>query len=228
MKGAIIAVLLMIQPCAAITAEEKYPLVKEGNSYVCTGAEPCKLDENTTFGSAMLWMMDHNIDAEKNALKSDVSKKSIGLNYTISEDESADKTFSFHLDMEVKDGKIAFLVKDVKCTPKGVIGMFKTLSFDKMNLTKKPQYKEYVDKFAVLCDKFMQTMLTEIINADIKLNNWNSIVEGKVVKGMTANEVKLAMGIPLSITENSQRTMWSYVSGAVVMFEKGVVTGVIN
>ncbi|MDD7212140.1 MAG: hypothetical protein PUH31_07315, partial [Prevotella stercorea] len=91
-----------------------------------------------------------------------------------------------------------------------------------------PQYKEYVDKFAVLCDKFMQTMLTEIINADIKLNNWNSIVEGKVVKGMTANEVKLAMGIPLSITENSQRTMWSYVSGAVVMFEKGVVTGVIN
>ena len=74
----------------------------------------------------------------------------------------------------------------------------------------------------------MQTMLTEIINADIKLNNWNSIVEGKVVKGMTANEVKLAMGIPLSITENSQRTMWSYVSGTVVMFEKGVVTGVIN
>ena len=48
------------------------------------------------------------------------------------------------------------------------------------------------------------------------------------MKGMNPKEVILAKGKPLTITENSQRIMWSYDSGTIVMIENGIVSGVIN
>ena len=99
---------------------------------------------------------------------------------------------------------------------------------DKLNLEKKPQNREYVDKFSVLCSRFMQQTMQEILASKVDLSHWEAIIEGQVVKGMNTNEVILAKGKPLTITENSQRIMWSYESGAIVMIENGIVTGVLN
>lgn len=108
------------------------------------------------------------------------------------------------------------------------MAVFKTVSLDKLNLEKKPQNKEYVDKFSVLCNQFMQQTMKEILGENIDLSHWEAIINGQVVKGMNPNEVILAKGKPLTVTENSQRTMWSYESGSIVMIENGIVSGVIN
>jgi hypothetical protein len=57
MKTVILAVLMILS--ATIThAQDNYSLTKEGNSYICKGSKPCKIDERTTFGSAALWAME--------------------------------------------------------------------------------------------------------------------------------------------------------------------------
>ena len=228
MKKSIIAAALALLSLSTAMADGKYPVVRDGGSYVCKGEENCRLDDKATFGSVVLWALENSGDAEAANMKCDSKRMTVSMNCSLSENDDADRTYTFHLNMGVKNGKLAFLVNDIKCTPKGVLSMFKTVTLDKLNLEKKPQNKEYVDKFAALCDAFMQKTLSSILSADVNLSHWDAIVEGKVVKGMNLNEVRLAKGNPLTVTENSQRTMWSYESGTVVMIENGVVSGVIN
>lgn len=88
--------------------------------------------------------------------------------------------------------------------PKGVLAVFKTMSFDKINLEKKPQYKEYIEKFSVLCNHFIQQTMHEILDSKVELSHWEAIVSGQVVKGMNPKEVILARvnHLPLQKTRN--------------------------
>lgn len=227
MKTVILAVMMILTATFAY-AQDGYSLTKEGSSYVCKGAKPCKIDEKTTFGSAALWAIEKSSNIVENTLKCDAKKLSLSVSCNIAEDENSDKVYTFQLNIAVNKGKIEFLIKDIKCAPKGVLAVFKTISFDKLNLEKKPQNKEYIDKFSVLCSHFMQQTIQEILDSKVDLSHWEAIIEGQVVKGMNTNEVILAKGKPLTVTENSQRIMWSYESGAIVMIENGIVSGVIN
>lgn len=227
MKTVILAVMMILTATFAY-AQDGYSLTKEGSSYVCKGAKPCKIDEKTTFGSAALWAIEKSSNIVENTLKCDAKKLSLSVSCNIAEDENSDKVYTFQLNIAVNKGKIEFLIKDIKCAPKGVLAVFKTISFDKLNLEKKPQNKEYIDKFSVLCSHFMQQTIQEILDSKVELSHWEAIVAGQVVKGMNPNEVILAKGKPLTITENSQRIMWSYDSGTIVMIENGIVSGVIN
>lgn len=227
MKTMILAVMMILSAVFSY-AQDGYLLTKEGSSYICEGSKPCKIDEKTTFGSAALWAIEKSSNVVENTLKCDAKKLSLSVNCNIAEDENSDKVYTFQLNIAVNKGKIEFLVKDIKCAPKGVLAVFKTVSLDKLNLEKKPQNREYVDKFSVLCSRFMQQTMQEILASNVDLSHWEAIVEGRVVKGMNTNEVILAKGKPLTITENSQRIMWSYESGAIVMIENGIVSGVLN
>lgn len=227
MKTVILAVMMILTATFAY-AQDGYSLTKEGSSYVCKGAKPCKIDEKTTFGSAALWAIEKSSNIVENTLKCDAKKLSLSVSCNIAEDENSDKVYTFQLNIAVNKGKIEFLIKDIKCAPKGVLAVFKTISFDKLNLEKKPQNKEYIDKFSVLCSHFMQQTIQEILDSKVDLSHWEAIIEGQVVKGMNTNEVILAKGKPLTVTENSQRIMWSYESGTIVMIENGIVSGVIN
>lgn len=211
-----------------VSAQEKYQLTKEGNSYICKGAEPCKLDDNSTFGSIVLWALDNASNTEEKPMKCDAKQLMVSMNCSVAESDDADKVYTFNLSIGVNKGNIVFLIKDIKCAPKGVFAVFKTITLDKLNLDKKPQNKEYVDKFAILCDRYMQQILNTILSSNLKITHWDNIVAGQVVKGMIPDEVILAKGKPLAVTENSQRIMWNYESGAIVMIENGKVSGVIN
>ncbi len=227
MKTIILTALLTLS-AIIVHAQDSYPLIKEGGNYVCKGSKPCKIDEKTTFGSAVLWAMEKSNYIIENTLKCDAKKLTLNVGCNVSENENSDKSYTFQLNIAVNKGKIEYLVKDVKCAPKGVLAVFKTISLDKLNLEKKPQNKEYVDKFSVLCNRFMQQTMQEILDSKVDLSHWEAIVAGQVVKGMNTDEVILAKGKPLTITENSQRIIWSYESGAIVMIENGIVSGVIN
>ena len=84
MKTVILAVLMILS--ATIThAQDNYSLTKEGNSYICKGSKPCKIDERTTFGSAALWAMEKSSNVVENTLKCNPQKLvlSVGCNIAV-------------------------------------------------------------------------------------------------------------------------------------------------
>ena len=128
--------------------------------------------------------MEKSSNVVENTLKCDPQKLVLSVGCNIAESENSDKVYTFQLNIAVNKGKIEFLIKDVKCAPKGVLAVFKTMSFDKINLEKKPQYKEYIEKFSVLCNHFIQQTMHEILDSKVELSHWEAIVSGQVVKGM--------------------------------------------
>lgn len=210
------------------SAQNKYQLTKEGNRYICQGEETCTLDDQSTFGSIVLWALGQGNTAEGKPMKCDAAQLTLSMDCSVADTKEPSQTYSFHLTMGVEKHKIVFLVTDAKYAPKGVLGVLKAVALDKLNLTKKPQNKDYVDKFATLCSQYMEQTLNTILASPLKITHWDAIVKGDVVNGMTPDEVKLSWGIPLSVTENPQRTIWNYASGAIVMIEGNKVSGVIK
>lgn len=229
MKTRVIAVLTMIM-CIDAVAQNEYQLVREGNKYVCKGEITCNMDDKSSFGSAVLWALDNVSQSVSpdDAMICDVNKMFLSMKCELSDSGTAGNLYMFCLNITVSNGKLTFLLDNVKCVSKGVLAVFKTVSLDKINLEKKPQQKELIDKFAVLCSQFMQHAVGEIMNTKLSVNHWDAIVAGQVVKGMNANEVKLSRGKPININENVQRTIWTLSSGTVVMFENDIVSGVID
>ena len=139
-----------------------------------------------------------------------------------------ERVYTCQLTLSVVKGKLGFLIEKAKCVPNNVLGAIAAINLDKINLAKKPQNKQYIDEFAIVCQSFINDMLSEILNREVNLNNWEAIKKGQVVKGMDQSEVKMAIGKPSDITENTQRVMWTYASGKIVVFENGIVTGMLN
>lgn len=161
MKTMILAVM-MILSAAFSYAQDGYLLTKEGSSYICKGSKPCRIDEKTTFGSAALWAIEKSSNVVENTLKCDVKKLSLSVNCNIAEDENSDKVYTFQLNIAVNKGKIEFLVKDIKCAPKGVLAVFKTVSLDKLNLLKIENMSiSFLFCVVVLCNKLCKKYLPQ-------------------------------------------------------------------
>lgn len=208
-------------------AERKYKLENTGGKYVCRGEAACRLDDKETFGSAMLWALEQGgKESGKGIMNTyDTGALTITMKPTI---DAGENNYVFNLTIQVGGGRLQFLVEKIKCVPKGMLGGFTTVNFDKVNLEKKPKLKEFIDRFDGLCDSYMQKAVTEIVAKNTDLKNWEAITKGQVVRGMSEKECLMAVGKPSQVTENTQRVQWTYESGMIVVFENGVVTAIVR
>lgn len=227
-------ILLLYIALAAIAVNaQTQKLENKGGRYVYAGETVCKKSDKATFGAVVLWALEQKITGiagnEKSAVEEyDINKMTIKLKPTASRDEESENYYTFQLSLRVGNGKLEYLIEKAKAMPKKIFGALAPISLDKINLVKKPQNKVYIDEFATICDSYASKMIDSIINKDVNLTNWEHIVKGQVVKGMDENEVKMAIGMPERTTENSQRIIWNYASGKIVMFENGLVSGTVN
>lgn len=220
--------LFMTLLSVAAYGEQTYKLENYNGRYICRGEAACRLDDQQTFGSAVLWAMEQGDPAagSKGILESyDAGTHRVVMKPTL---PAGDNSYVFNLTMQVSGGKIEFLVEKIKCVPKGMLGGLTAINFDKVNLEKKPKQKEFIDQFDALCDTYMQRILTEITSKEGNLGNWEAINKGQVVKGMTEKECLMAVGKPATIVENTQRVQWTYESGMIVVFENGIVTAIVK
>lgn len=216
--------------CTEILAQTTFSMTKENNRYTCKGESECILDNKNTYGSAILWALDNAYqDPNKNTYP-EFNTDLFALKMKgVIKNEEKEYIYTFNLHINIEEKKIRFLVDDIRCIPqKGVFAAMKVITFDKLNLEKKPQNKMFIDEFNTLCNNYIEQTANHILNIDIALNHWDAITKGEVVKGMMPYEVKISKGKPLNISENSQRIVWTYDSGTVVMFEDGIVTGIVN
>ena len=224
-------VLIVVQLAIACTINaEEYKLEQINGKYVCMGEVECKHCDNATFGAAVLWALEQAKDEKEQggANKFDAQSMRLTIQPKLPIEGITERVYTCQLTLSVVKGKLGFLIEKAKCVPNNVLGAIAAINLDKINLEKKPQNKQYIDEFAIVCQRFINDMLSEILNREVNLNNWEAIKNGQVVKGMDQSEVKMAIGKPRDITENTQRVMWTYASGKIVVFENGIVTGMLN
>lgn len=146
-------------------AEQKYKLENIGGKYVCRGEAECRLDDKETFGSAVLWALEQGGKENSKGIMEtyDAGTLTLVMKPTV---DAGENNYVFSLTMQVSGGRLQFLAEKIKCVPKGVLGGFTTVNFDKVNLEKKPKLKEFIDRFDTICDSYMQKVVTEIVAKD--------------------------------------------------------------
>lgn len=216
--------------CAEVYAQVSFDMKRENNKYACEGSATCEFGEKDLIGCAVLWALDNAYQDQVDKVKPEynLTKKSLKIRGSFCGNNS-DNHYTFTLQMMAAEGKLFYLIDNIRCVPqKGVFAAMKVIVFDKINFDKKPQDKFYVDEFHSLCKQYIDNVMQLIFRTNIQINYWEEIERGAVIKRMNPNEVRLAKGNPINISENSQRVVWTYDSGTVVMFENGKVTGIVN
>ena len=229
MKRCIVITAMLVVSVCCMWADD-YKLEKVNGKYLCRGEVVCKKSDNATFGATVLWALgiSKNENGQGAAQKFDTQAMRLIIKPAIIPEGTTEHSYTCLMTIAVMKGKLNFLIEKVKCVPNNVLGTFTAISLDKINLEKKPQHKALIEEFELTCQKFVKGMLDDILNRDINLDNWEAISKGQVVKGMDKDEVMMAIGKPRDITENTQRVMWTYDSGKIVVFENGKVTGILN
>ena len=229
MKRCFVMMAMLAASVCCIWADD-YKLEQINGKYLCRGEAECKHSENTTFGATVLWALEQTKTEKEQgaAQKFDTQSMRLTIKPNIVPEGTTDRSYSCQLTIAVSKGKLSFLIEKAKCVPNNVLGTFTAINLDKINLEKKPQHKMYIEEFDLVCQKFVKGMLEDILNRDINLENSEAISKGQVVKGMDQSEVKMAIGKPRDVTENTQRVMWTYATGKIVVFENGKVTGILN
>lgn len=224
-------VLLLLFTTLYVHAEGNYKLELVDGKYVCQGSSECNTDNKKAFGSAVLWLLEQQLDGKSN----DAHRKIDTKNYTVKARMNLDcdgnevvQNYTFDLIMRVAGGKLDFNICNIRCTPRNFLAGLTNVSLDKINLTKKPKQKVYIDNFDAVCNKYVSDMLAVIRGTNVDLSHWEAIQQGQVVKGMSENECVLAVGKPDNVTSNSQRVQWQYESGMIIVFEGGKVSAVVK
>ncbi len=222
--------LLFISALFVITmqAQTKYSLENKGGKYVCTGESDYTKETKNMFGGVVLWALEQTPADSKQKmpiLSCDVKTYTMTARPLI---QIGDYNYSVYLTIQLNNGKLQFLIDRIRCTPKNSIGGLGGVNLDKINLAKRPQQQEHIDRFKAMCDGYVKKMLAEIQSKDMDLSHWDAISKGQVVKGMTEDECKLAVGNPMNVVENAQRVQWTYAGGLIVVFEDGKISGIVR
>ncbi len=226
MRNLLFAIMVLL--ASAAHAGNTYTLENKDGRYFSAGAITIGKQDKEIFGAAVLWALEQAGTTEK-AKSAIVSYDPNTLKLTLKPSvPSGDYNYTFLLTMQAKDRKLLYLIEGIRCMPKGVLGAFSTVNFDKVNLTKKPQNKEFIDRFDAILDEYIPIITTAVKGKSMNLTHWEAIVKGQIVKGMTENECLMAAGKPDTVVENTQRTQWTYESGMIVVFENGKVTAVVK
>lgn len=229
MARKVLAVALLAFNVMSLVAQVSCSMTKDNGKYVWNGETAIQYGEVATYCSAVLWALEHEAPAvgketppNFNFVRMVLDQKSEMIV------EKAERTYCFRLHIGVEPEKLLFGASEVKCIPKGALAALKVVTLDKLNLEKKPQNQMYIDEFNSSFSEFITKVVADIVGTEVKVQYWDEIVKGHVQKGMTPVEVKLSKGNPSRISENSQRIVWTYESGTIIMFENDRVTGIVN
>lgn len=126
------------------------------------------------------------------------------------------------------DGEMLFVIDDMWVTYKDK-GIFqKTVPLSSLK-DDNQKHKDLKKEFLNILSSFMTEYIQEMNSAKYtKVNHWNELQAGKVVKGMNEFEVKLLKGSPRNISGSGSRSKWMYSNSNVVVFTDGIVTSVVE
>lgn len=186
--------------------------------------------KNDIFVGAAIHIVD-NLDSETDFLESvdfDSRKIQLARKVSFGENKTA-TTYKYRIAFQAADGLLSFVCYDISAgyREKGILP--RTLPVEKLTPDKNPRHQELIDEYTRINSEFINNMAEAIKSGNTQpVSHWDEIKDNRVVKGMNATEVKLALGRPASIRDTNSRSKWMYGNDTVIIFTDGKVTTVIE
>ncbi|MBQ9213191.1 MAG: hypothetical protein IJ150_04540 [Bacteroidales bacterium] len=137
-------------------------------------------------------------------------------------------SYASQLTIQVTQGRLVYLVSDIKAQVSGLGGVLGATSFNKMNPEKKPKQKQMQDEFEVLNKVQLQNMLDYVEKSEMDIRRWDHFKNRRLEEGMTMKEVLLTLGKPIDMQTSGETTQLMYNTFTYVFMEKGIVKSFIQ
>lgn len=208
--------MLMAQVSFDVTVADKKRIV--------SGAINHEKSDDEAFANALLWAVNEGPGRKEEILDCDFAKRQLTMEYNLKRDNE-ELAYTCRLFMKVSDGKLMFLVNDIKMQG-GIMTVFQ--NFDKLNPSKKPKHQDIINDFQSLNNKKLQQLINFISEHNPVITNWKKVCLGQLESGMSSDEVKLIYGKPVSIQENGNESQYVFSTFVYIFFENGIVKSFVN
>lgn len=202
-------------------AQSGFQVTTADKERIVTGSQTFDKQDHEIFLNAMLWTIERGTQLKELISDCDFEKLRLTLDYNIIQEEAT--SFASKLTIQVSQGRLVYLVSDIKGQQTGLGGMLGAVQFNKMNPEKKPKQKQMVEEFEQQNKKILQSLLEFVGSTKTDLTFWQQISEGKLEKGMSKTDVMLILGKPIDIQTASGTTQMMYNSFTYVFLEEGKV-----
>ena len=168
-----------------------------------------------------MWAIERGGQLKELITDIDYEKMRFTMDYNIIREGQS--SFAAKLTIQVGQGRMVYLVNNIKGQTSGFSGMLGAAIFDKMSPEKKPKQKIMIEEFESANKKELLSLFEYINYHNKRLEHWNSIIENRIEKGMDVDDVTLILGKPIDIQKSGETTQYMYNTFTYVFFENGEV-----
>lgn len=188
-------------------------------------------EDGDIFAKALVWAVDNVCPQLREGITSvDVATKSFACNLILAEPQGKDgrNTFYCKAAFRVAGGRLVYCISDIS-VESSILVVKRTMHLEKLAPEKKKGHQETMDGF-VRAESILLNTLFDFVGTYVlsPVTHWKEISNRSPVVGMTADEVKMAMGKPLLVSESDGETQWNYGGSLYIFFRSGRVHSVLK
>lgn len=206
------------------------PTINDGQLSVSDFFETQEKDDETVLTKSLLFCIN-NLDRTNEYIETiEPDKKRFLIDRYITDgDGKNEMKFSYKIAFQVTDGIISFVASNITAEFKEKGFLPRKVKIEKLKPAEKEDHKKIIENFTYQNSLFLQN-LSEFVNKQNVQNvsHWQEIANGDVVEGMNETEVMIAAGRPISVREQSTKTLWMYSNDFVVVFTDKIVSSVVR
>ena len=222
----ILASIIMLACVGTILAQANFKVKVVDKKRIVTGSQEFAKTDREIFANALLWAINSGKQLKENILDCDYEKLSYKMAYNLQQNEGT--VYTAQLYIRVAQGRLVYLIEDIKGQSSGVGALLGATSFDRMNPEKKPKQQAMINEFEELSKRAIVSMLESVSSTETNVDQWQAITLGQVVKGMSVSDVTLILGKPIDKQVSGSITQYMYSQFTYVFFEDNKVKSVIQ
>lgn len=219
MKRLTLYIFSLLLSLTAIHAQENYKVSISDKHRIVTGSIEVNKADKVIFANALVWAIEQGEKYKELLADIDFDKMRMVIDYNLSNE--GESSFTSKLTLQVSQGRLVYLVDNIKGQSSGLASMLGTTLFDKMNPEKKPKQKALIEEFEALNKKGLAKLFDYVRNHDTDVSKWDCIAENRLEKGMTVEDVTMILGKPINIQKSNTTIQYMYNTFTYVFFEDG-------
>ncbi|MBQ8457503.1 MAG: hypothetical protein IJ540_07870 [Prevotella sp.] len=213
--------ILLLFGLLTAQAQANYQVSVADRQRIVTGSQSFQKDDREIMANALMWAIERGGQLKELITDIDYEKMRFTMDYNIIREGQS--SFAAKLTIQVGQGRMVYLVNNIKGQTSGFSGMLGAAIFDKMSPEKKPKQKIMIEEFESANKKELLSLFEYINYHNKRLEHWNSIIENRIEKGMDVDDVTLILGKPIDIQKSGETTQYMYNTFTYVFFENGEV-----
>lgn len=138
-----IFILFTLLVCTAhLLAQTSFMVTVADKKRIVTGSQEFSKSDKELFANVLLWAIDRGEHLKETITNCDYDRLRLQMAYAIVQDEGTNYTAD--ITIQVSQGRLVYLVSDIKGQPKGMSAVLGATLFNKLNPEKKPKQQEMI------------------------------------------------------------------------------------